>query len=521
MLIQYKSYEESKDKYKPTRITVTSDEGEELDFRISVIFNQSLKKYDIFQYLNEYLSTTPKEFRDKLWTYYKTAHELFSQSLMIDDLHKELSLILCSILDSFKLEDVCNWFDANMVRLKLMIPDNCMESYDIKVEDNRGTREQTYLVRDYKELVGLVLILRSIVPIWSEYADMSKASSVFEFKEMRMVELIAGSSFFYIEPFEKLKTYIKYNLKPDNYVMPQYIIRGINSSIFFEWLLALIVVKRLCTKDIEAREAGKNLITYVHQYIIQRVDPNQSLAKQIHHVDKPATDDKGIASDSAKDKASSLEIYKQKQDVAQGEIVEIEYSISDNMRCAERLCFTIDHNLVERCIETARQLRSFSLSEPQITLLKWVYASIVSPRGIPYVSKNKIIDALGVTQAVLWSRGHKYLALLATCYNDISGEIMSINPIDSKTKVPKEMIDKVNELYPFSKIRKKDTVSNMVIKSISDLSDKFSSIPWKYTASKEMVDEICPNTVNGILPIKLELKILLTKLVIEIGSRNF
>lgn len=512
----------TKGTYKTSSIVVDNDEGEVLEFKVESTFNGSLIKDDAFFYLNIYLNTLSPEQLKGLFDLYKQAYELLSTPISVEELDEQLSQVLCTIVDGIDLNDVYNWFDANRVALDLRIPENCMDTYELKEGDNRGTREQTYLTEDYKWLITLSIALRVLLPVWLEYVDMIKLYSSGDFKELRAFKLIYKSRIFTSPPFEKLKTYIKYNLKPENYTLVHHVLKGINSGIFFEWLLSLMVLRRLCIKDLRALEQGKNMITFVHQFINQKIDVNVQQAKQIKPLKKfKDSENGGSPSDNAKDKASRLEIYKQKQDVSQGEIVEIEHSISDFMRCAERLCFTIDKDLVMECIETARKLKKYSLSEPQITLLKWVFKPIVSPRGIPYISKDKIIDALGVTQAVLWSRGHKYLALLSTCYTDISPEVMTINSIDSKSKIDKELIEQINTLYPFSKSKKKETVSNMVLKSISQLSDKFSSTPWLYTASDKFVQEVCPEATKGILPIKLELKILLTKLIIEIGSRKF
>ena len=506
-------------------VYIEHEDREKIPFMVLQSFKSTLNSYDVFQYLNHYLSTTPKEFNDKLYDLYKEAHELLDGVLPANEFKESLSKCMCSILDSFDMPDMYNWFKRYHKELGLNIPSNCKEVYEVDLENNnRGTREQTYLIDDYIWLIVLALIIRSVLPIWVEYVDRIRNEVGLAFKELRAFELITPSKFYTSEPFEKLKVYIRFNLKPDNYNLPSNLLRGINSMMFFDYLLSLMVIHRLAVKDMEASEPGKNLITYVHQYIGQHTETKSIQGKQVNFIDMHAEDNNGAVSDNPSDKISTLEKYKQKQDVAQGEIVEIEYSISNVHRCAEQLCLTtgIDHNFVQSCIETARRLKYQVLSEPQVTLLKWVFAPVVSPKGIPYVSKSKVIDALGVVQAVLWTRGHKYLALLSTCYADSSPDVMNINAIDSKTRIDKEMIDEINRLYPFSLIRKKgEIVKNLTLKSISSLSDSLSSTPWKYTADQRLVDEVCPGTVDGRLPIELDLKVQLARLVIEIGSRSY
>ena len=502
------------------KILIKKSEEDVVTFQSKASFKSALTKNDVFVYINEYWKSLPQETLDKLYYHYKEVDGVLNQIQPADETKRLLAKHVCDILDLHELTHLHGWLLENMERLDITIPESILPEYQIVENDNRGSREQTYIVEDYIWLLCLSIAIRSIIPIWAAYIDTVKLEVGNVFKELKVFQLIYNSNFYNSPPFLKLMSYVEHNLKPEDYVNKQHILNGINSSIFFEWLLAVICVNRLGVRDIRIVNPEADPVKYIYQYIRQQIEPNVPIAKQIKDLKMPESSEK--VSDSFKDKNSTLEVYTHKQDIAQGEIVEIEHSISDILRCAHKLHYgDLDDNFVMSCVETARKLRNHNLSEAQIILLKWVFSLITSPKGISYISKNKCIDALGVTQAILWIKGHKYLALLSTCYADIDDRIMVINTTESKTKIPKEMINELNEIYPYSKIKKKNEVSNMVFKSITNLSNKFSSVPWTYTADENLVKQVCPHASNGILPLDFNLKILLTKLAIELGSRTF
>ena len=61
-------------------VYIEHEDREKIPFMVLQSFKSTLNSYDVFQYLNHYLSTTPKEFNDKLYDLYKEAHELDPQN---------------------------------------------------------------------------------------------------------------------------------------------------------------------------------------------------------------------------------------------------------------------------------------------------------------------------------------------------------------------------------------------------------------------------------------------------------
>ena len=142
-----------------------------------------------------------------------------------------------------------------------------------------------------------------------------------------------------------------------------------------------------------------------------------------------------------------------------------------------------------------------------------------------YLPKTSIVRALGVLESVLWARGHKYLAILSTCHAVFSTEReMVISPVDSKMRVPRELTERLDEIYPYKRINSaKKTVSkntNLAAASIDILADNLTMFTWKATCDDSMLEEVF-GSINRKFPIKPDIKIDLTKLVIEIGERSW
>lgn len=494
---------------------ILEHKGESLAFSISVYGRKQFQQtYDVFDYINRYWDSLPSDEQDQIFQIYKDIQYAFQDILQRGDLFEQISKLVKQLLKFHDLEDIRSWMTF---KSDIHIPDVIESTYTHSI-DNNTSREKTYTRADYVQLVSLSICLKAMIPVWGEYVLNIRHDSGTKFKEYFAFQIINDSPIVTSTAMDKLRIYIEHMVGEDKND-PNNTLDGICSEDFGYWLLALVCIRRLCLGDVKGNDPNTHLIKYIYKFIIQKIRNSENDTENA--VKEKKIDDKGQSSEN---KISTLEWYKIKTNIAPGEIVELENSLKDIRQIAYKLSANLNPVLLERSIESAQVLMSKRLLDPQITLLRWIFKPVISPKGLMYLPKQMIVNALGVLEAVLWARGYKYLSVLSTSYAIILEGDMMISPLDSKTRVPKELSDELDKLYPYSRVTNNRRTgikeTNLAAESINTLTDNLTMFSWRSTAHDDMLQEVF-NNVSRRFPIAPSIKIDLTKLVIEIGGRSW
>ncbi len=493
---------------------ILDHKGEQLVFSISVFGRKQFQAYDVFEYINKYWESLPMEQQDQLFQLYKDIQYAFQDVLQRGDLFDQITNLVKQLMTYHDLENIRSWMTF---KSDIHVPDIIENEYTHSI-DNNTSREKTYTRSDYVQLVALSICLKAMIPVWGEYVLNIRHDTGTKFKEYFAFQIINETSIIHSTAMDKLRVYIEH-IVGDDKNDPNNTLDGICSEDFGFWLLSLVCIRRLCLGDVKGVDPQTHLIKFIYKFIIQKIRNTDNDMENA--VKEKKLDDKGQSSEN---KISTLEWYKIKTNIAPGEIVELENSLKDIRQIAYRLSSNLNPELLERSIATAQVLMSKRLLDPQMTLLRWVFKPVISPKGLMYLPKKMIVDALGVLEAVLWTRGYKYLSILATSYPVILDSDMMISPVDSKTRVPKELSDELDRLYPYSRVTNNRRTgmkeTNLAAESINTMSDNLTMFSWRSSAHEEMLQDVFSN-VNRRFPIVPMIKIDLTKLVIEIGSRSW
>jgi hypothetical protein len=489
---------------------------ETLTFSISVFGRKNFQNdLDVFEHINQYWESLDMKLQDQIFNTYKDISYAFDNIWGKNELTEFLSDKIQLLMSYHDLDAIQDWL---VFRSNIIIPTSFEVDYSSSI-DNNTSREKTYTRSDYVQLITLSLCLRTMIPIWGEHIASTRRDTGTTYKEFYSFQLLNKSDIVNSVPMEKLKIYIDHIVGNDKF-NPNNTLKGISSEDFGYWLLSLVCIRRLCIGDIRGVDPKSNLITYVYKYIIQKVQNNDNNFENV--VKEKRIDDKG--SMESENKLSSLERYKIKTNISPGEIVELEFSLRDIHSAVRKLTCMADEELLERSLQTSSVLINERILDPQMILLRWVFKPVISPRGLMYLPLPMIVRALGALEAVLWARGHKYLALIATAHSVSSDKEMIVSPVDSKMRVSKEYSDELDRLYPYTKTsqsKKLGTKSiNLAARSIDNVTDNLMMFSWKPTAHPSMVEEVLGSNIRR-LPIKPDIKTDLTKLVIDLGNRNW
>lgn len=470
-------------------------------------------KYDPCQHINGYWARLPGARQEKVFEIFQNIRNIFEDgnntAQMINDLVPQVKMLY----DEHPLEDISHYiaFYASDV----VTPTSFMDAYTPN-EDRPSTREKTYTKPDYQQLVTLALALRIMIPIWGEFIHRTKGETGTNFKEFHAYRLLSQTKLVHSAPMEKLKTYVENNIKSDR-SMASAILVGVGSEDYPEWLLALVLVRRLCVGDISGFDPMTNLVTFIYNFIIYKVSGNTSTSfgEMIRNKEFESGDS------SNEHNASRIENYKIKQESPIGDMVILEHYMEDPVQVARQLKADMDMGLLQQFIQAAEQLQNEQLWEGQIFLAQWVLSPVLSPRGIPHLSKKKTITALAIAQTWLWERGHFELACLISAIASNSHDQVHLSGGDGRARIPKEMMEELNRLYPFTKVssaKQRTKPTNAAVQAIDSVASMLGQRDWILTVPDAQAVKVTGNVTQRRYSCPYDIRYLLAKLSIELAT---
>lgn len=488
--------------------------GKKIQFNIGAYDRKLFEEYDVFEHINQYWSLCSAQKQDQIFECYKGFEAIFEAGLERDPLADALIEQIQKIQLLHPLSDM-EYF-LSMKAHNYFIPDVFEKEYK-ESTDRPGSREQTYIIDDYVKLVSLIMCLRPLIPIWGEYISRTRQDSGTLFKEYYAYKLLYGSQLAECDGIQKLIVYIQRALVNEKQTTAA-IIRGISTEDYPIWILSLVLVRKLCVADIRGMDSRNTIITLLYRFIAMKIKGTEnsfnSTIKE-KQFNESASDDSNL---------SRLESYKLRHELTPGDIVILEYSLRDPMDVAKRLAPTISEQLVYDSLHGCQKLYEINITDMHLTLLQWVFKPVMSPRGIMYLSKSTIIQCLGVCQAVLIHRGHYVLAgLSAATYSQSDGS-MTITGVDSRARIPKEMLEKINQIYPFDRragSRNKVRTQNQVMVAMDQFADSIAKHSWLLTAPEAYWPMMNAGYNSRRFAIPHEMKVLIAAFIIEIGTRSW
>ena len=206
--------------------------GEELYWSLKFIDRTSVAKDQMFNEINAYWNSRPVAEQDEIFNVYKEIRNAFDQ-MHADQtiLTNILKPLVAKLLDLHPMESIQHWVDF---KSNIIIPNDISECY-FEEENPSCTRERTYIRSDYKQLVLLAVILRTMLPIWGEYINQTQKETGTTWKEYYAFQLLSQSHLFngfytndYSQPVERLRMYINGILGTEKNI-PTVIFGGISS----------------------------------------------------------------------------------------------------------------------------------------------------------------------------------------------------------------------------------------------------------------------------------------------------
>lgn len=469
--------------------------------------------HDIFKHINQYWAYLPAWKQEKIFEIYAQIRNVLEEVYDTTILIGELIPLIHNLFEEHKLDEIGHWMGFHS---DVILPHKLDDVY--KIDDSKpGSREKTYLKSDYIDLINMTVSLRIMIPIWGEFIYRTKKDTGTQFKEFYSYKLLAQTHLSDCAPMEKLRVYVQSNIQSDKPMMSS-IINGIGSEDFPTWLLSKVLVMRLCVGDISGSNISSSLVTFIWNFITQKV--NGTNAGSYSSMVKPKEFESG--DQSSDHNTSRLEGYKMKTELPIGDIVILEQYMDDPINVALQLRPSIDLELLNKFLLHAKALENERIWEPQVGIAQYVLKPVISPRGIPHLSKKQVINAIAIAQTVLWETNHKLLACLISAVATSNNNELMLSGIVSNARIPKEIMDELSVLFPFSKVsasKKKGKVANSAVVSIDELAQMFSQRDWILTVPTECILEIMGKDIRRF-SCPHDIKILLAKLIIQLANNR-
>lgn len=482
--------------------------GETIYFTFSVFNKNNFgSNNEIFKHINAFWKEQPPAFQKAVFDIYKEIDESFTDIMVKNSLGDRIKDAVKRLYELHPFETMKEWLQR---KSGLVIPATFDEHYQEDIDRNT-TEDKTYLRGDYQELMTLALTFRPMVPIWARFTKYNRQKAGV-LKEVQSFQLLERTNIGSLRPTEKLLRYIKANLKKENTTLP---VNFISDDDLPYWTMTVICVRKLCIGELKSSDPKANLVTLIHNFIsAQSGYADGDFMNAIH---TKTTEDFG----GEENKISTMECFRINMDISVAESEEIPFSVENIDLVTNKVCIDLPIALRDHCINTAMVLKEHPIFRPQKALAAWVLKNAIFHEGIEHLSPEVRARCLGLVQAVLWHRGYKYLALLATAVGVVSDEHRpNINP--TKERVTQDLQKELRSVYPHvrvvthrkTEIKEECRITNDIEQIVEDL---FKFL-WQPTADLGMIKEVMgPDAQNRRLHIRSDIRIQLTKLAIDIG----
>lgn len=499
---------------KRAEVISLTHQGQEL--RWQPIERTSIEEgLDVFEQINGFWASQPVDWQNQVFEVYSWIHEIMSFGGEVENLMRELTKPITSLLDLHDLGEIRHWVDF---KSNMGIPGGIRSEYQ-EEDSSRWSREKTYTLADYREFVALSVALRPMLPVWGEFIFLTKREFKTTWKEYFAFQLISQAQLMESPAMIRLKNYIGAQL-PEDEELNNAVLQGISTLDYPEWITGIIVVRRLAIADIRGLPDKPNAISFIFLYLNSRTKSyNNTLMGQVQKKRNPEN-----YSSDAESKLSQLEEYKIKQDLTAGELESIEFEFNDPIRVAQACCPDLDLALLSTAQETVLRLSAQQIHKPQLVLIAYVLSRHIPGRAIELLQKHSVLQAMAITQAILWHRGFYDLAALVSADEQRNRLEYAPGFAGAVPKVSKDLHEQLDPLYPYgrrlSSKNKTQKERNNAIIALDALVEQFKKHDWVLTLPSQWLLKVTGGVNDRKYTIPVDLKIGLTQLIFRIATRS-
>lgn len=491
----------------------------ELEFVIGTIISKRNKgEVDDphqFTLLNAYLNHKGEEFKQGLFELLAASEEAIMLTITQQGLQPLPYKIVHPVMTYFDLMDIFN-FIKNIYRVKA--PSNLAESFDALIEsDGRGTRVQTYLKDDYYELAALALVVKATIGPITHFAYMKSSELSSIHAEYILMHFYKAHPIYNTPPMQKLLGLSEklVNLptngpEADNIRVLE---KQLPKSEMPFYILAIVLIQKVSIATIIEDNEMKNVITKIYNYINNRLKASGDVANTIRN--KSALSDPETGGG---DLESLVESHRAVAEISGGICVEMDWAVSTIDRVISQLPPKMKEHMhpetLMHAMEFSRYFTTGKVTQTHIDLLAIIFKGILDPRGLLYLKMESIVNLMVVGFTYLWHIELYSLALLIMSEADYSAnDEFVFNSTVNRTRIPQNMKDELDMLFPYKRVINETTTSNLVEEWIGNIANEITKRHWIIRTNDHYLEQVHGNYQAKIMPATL--KVVLADFIIK------
>lgn len=452
--------------------------------------DQSLLQ-NLYIQINEYVATLPAHVqRDIYDVFYKVYNNDYKQNYSDQAYVVKLENNIAKVSELLNYNNFKIWIGR--MGDQMLIPDTVQNAY-IYDPDHNTTQEKTYVRHEYRDLIGLIIFMRALSPLYIDYYNYIKQITNHYYYKIFM--LFIRSDIYQCPEIEKLKRYIEVNqqtlignTKNEHLILTA----GLSDDDILDSLVSEIIFNKLLVIDFFNKKC--NIISFIFQTIKYKGNFVGS--------DSVAIRGKTTMNDPNKDDISYFEDYRKTSNIPIGTVVEIQHALSNIPSLVHTLGYTdFDYNLYNMELNNVKYLMDKGVDKIQVYLLGWFLNRVINPRALHYIEYRKLVELLLFAKVVMLQRNQKFIAMLLSSYKTNEGNY--VNMIIRNT-LNKAIIKRLNEFYGFVMEEEKQSP---IEKTIMEVSREIVNTLWVPIGTPDQLKGIInsenyldiPNNINDII----------------------
>ena len=434
-------------------LVYTNSEGKEIVFLVEPIINRRLRDtiepVKTYAMLNSYIEYKGKEFRDTLYDLLVEAKNI----LILQATRKELNPmpfeIVHNVLDIFDFNDVYEFVKNSKY---LNVPKNLPDKFDENIILNeKGTREQTYLINDYIELVTLITILKSVTGIIGNYAAFKdNILSNTTYKEYILFNFFKTHPIFKTRPFVKIydsmDKLVDRMKKSDETTAIRIIERTLTLDSLTYYITAMVVIQKLLLNNELDDNDLRNTITKMHSFASAQLSLKDTGTKiRIKYFNDSDTDATEVNTSVYEDSRTNTNL-------PMGILVEYNLVSNDMLTLSRHLGLNVPQEIIDKYHNEFKKFitsEEYLPIEENISILSWIFKNVMDPRVFNLLDIDAIVRHMTIGFLYLVENDMLDLALMISSrvYNT---DEFKIN-FSLRNKLKPELKETLDKIYPYMK----------------------------------------------------------------------
>lgn len=479
--------------YQEGRYVYLSNEhgNENLPWPIVVFEKTNLRTVaDAFGKINQYWAYLPVERRVRIWEIYRQIWAVFNEisttpealrggtamRSTLKQLVDAASPLIKDLYDEMPLSELERWVELYG---QIRHPDTLKDELD--AEDT--VPDKTYLKVDYAGLVVLTIALRPMVPIWGWFLTLIQKETKTTYKEYKGMSLLSQTSLITSPPVLRLRRYIEATIGSSpswDDKMAAAILDGMSSADLPDWILGLVMVRRMALGEVDAGDTKGSIISNIYSFIFYTLRELDKKFGGVKEKNAPKGDD-----DPMQDQ-SRLEAYNKPEDLSAGDRATFGVYAEDPLTMARHMDPDIPEELVRECVDHAKLQDTRPIENVQLRLMTWVLCAGRNDKGLPsqavnYITKrhSALMNCMGVTQALLLYWELPLLAAIVTAA-PVPMEDGVMTDTMGLAKITPRWMEQLQKLYPYV-LPEGGTKGNPAVVEIQQVVSMMNAVPWVCT----------------------------------------